>query len=213
MRPTTRLRLFDESKRAFDIIASAVGLVLASPVIAVTAALVRKNLGSPIIFRQERPGKNAHIFTLCKFRSMLEDDPTTRPIADEDRLTSFGRKLRATSLDEIPTLWNVLKGDMSLVGPRPLRVHYLPLYTSDQARRHEVRPGVTGLAQVNGRNGLSWEEKFCLDVEYVNRRSWKLDLTILLKTVRTVIAKEGVSYKGRATTYAFAGSEVGGDER
>jgi lipopolysaccharide/colanic/teichoic acid biosynthesis glycosyltransferase len=164
-------------------------------------------LGTPILFRQVRPGRNGRLFKLAKFRTMTDErDASGGLLPDASRLTPFGRWLRATSLDELPSLWNVLKGDMSLVGPRPLLVEYLPLYSSEQARRHEVRPGITGWAQVNGRNALTWEQKFELDVWYVDHRSFWLDLRILLMTVRKVFVREGISAKGEATMPRFTGT-------
>ena len=194
-------------KRFFDILLSALALIVLSPVFLILTILVRAKLGNPAIFRQERPGKNGRIFTLYKFRSMtdaVDDDGTLR--SDEERLTPFGKKLRSTSLDELPELWNIFKGDMSIVGPRPLLVEYLPLYDERQRRRHEVRPGLTGLAQVNGRNALSWEEKFALDVEYVDHISFLEDVKIILQTVKIVMKHEGISAEGEATMTKFAGS-------
>lgn len=195
---------FDHSKRLFDMIVSALALIVLSPVLAVISIVVRIKLGSPVIWSQERPGKDAQEFHLYKFRSMLSVDEDRT--SDEDRLTGFGKKLRASSLDELPTLWNVLKGDMSIVGPRPLLVQYLPLYSPQQARRHEVRPGVTGLAQVRGRNALSWEEKFLCDIEYVDSRSWRVDLAILARTVVAVIRRQGISAEGHVTMEEFQGN-------
>ena len=190
-------------KRGLDIVASTAGLVFLSPVMAVTALLVKKNLGSPVIFKQKRPGKDGEIFTLYKFRTMKDVDLTAGLIEDAQRLTPFGKTLRSTSLDELPSLFNVLKGEMSLVGPRPLLVEYLDLYTPEQARRHEVQPGVTGLAQVCGRNELSWEEKFNSDVGYVDERSLALDVKILLSTLRILWRREGITEAGHATTSKF----------
>lgn len=186
-------------KRLFDVYAAALALVALSPVIAVVALLVRSNLGRPVIFSQERPGLNHKTFTLYKFRSMRNPDAGRGLLTDQERLTRFGRLLRSTSLDELPTLWNVLRGDMSFVGPRPLLVEYLDRYTPEQARRHNVRPGITGLAQANGRNALTWDEKFRLDVEYVDSQSLLLDLRILARTARAVLAREGISHDGHAT--------------
>ncbi|MGP3535795.1 sugar transferase [Microbacterium sp. RD1] len=202
-----RLLSFDFLKRLIDVFASALGLVALAPVMAVLALLVAANLGRPVIFRQERPGLHGRIFTLCKFRSMRRPDERRGLVTDEQRLTRFGRLLRSTSLDELPTLWNVLKGDMSLVGPRPLLVEYLAQYTPEQARRHEVRPGVTGLAQVSGRNSLTWEDKFRIDVEYVERRSFSLDFQILARTMSAVIARRGISHEGHVTMTKFGGSD------
>ena len=193
-------------KRLLDVMLSAVGLLFLSPLLLLLALLVRVKLGAPVLFRQPRPGRGGRIFTLCKFRTMTDArtaDGRLRP--DAERLTTFGRMLRATSLDELPTLWNVLRGDMSLVGPRPLLVDYLPLYTPEQARRHEVRPGITGWAQVNGRNALSWEEKFALDVWYVDHRSLALDLRILALTCAKVLRRDGIAAAGEATMTRFAG--------
>lgn len=190
-------------KRGLDIVAAATLLILTSPVQAVVAVLVSTRLGRPVLFTQERPGLNAQVFTLMKFRTMANPDPAKGLVTDEERLTGLGRTLRATSLDELPTLWNVLRGDMSLVGPRPLLVRYLPRYTAVQARRHEVRPGITGLAQVSGRNALSWEEKFALDVEYVDHQSFGLDLSILWRTVTAVLRRDGISQDGHATMEEF----------
>jgi lipopolysaccharide/colanic/teichoic acid biosynthesis glycosyltransferase len=185
-------RLDDPVKRAIDLVVGSMALVATAPLQVLVAVLVRRKLGSPVLFRQERPGKDEQIFELVKFRTMREPDPTTGLVSDADRMMPFGSFLRSTSLDELPTLWNVVKGDMSLVGPRPLRVAYLPRYSSVQRRRHEVRPGITGLAQVSGRNHLSWEEKFRLDVFYVDQRSLALDLKILLRTVWKVVRSEGI---------------------
>ena len=171
-----RGRAYDPLKRAIDVTVSSVALVVSAPLQAVLALLVRRKLGSPVLFRQQRPGKDDRVFELVKFRTMLEPDPQRGLVTDEQRMTPFGAFLRSTSLDELPTLWNVVKGDMSLVGPRPLLVQYLDRYSALERRRHEVRPGVTGLAQVSGRNALCWAEKFALDVEYVDRRSLLLDL-------------------------------------
>ena len=196
-------RLYDFFKRFLDIVASVVALVLLSPVLVIVALLVAIRLGRPVLFVQPRPGRNGRIFRLRKFRSMRDIDEARGLVSDADRLTSFGRVLRSTSLDELPSLWNVLRGDMSIVGPRPLLVEYLPRYTPEQARRHEVRPGVTGLAQASGRNALSWEDKFALDVEYVENRSLKLDARIIVATIRSVIAREGISAEGQATMTKF----------
>lgn len=197
-------------KRLFDMIVAAIGLILLLPLLAVLALLVRMKLGKPILFRQIRPGRDGKPFQLLKLRTMLDrvgDDG--QPLADAERLTDFGRFLRSSSLDEVPELWNVLRGDMSLVGPRPLLMEYLPLYTPEQARRHEVRPGLTGWAQVNGRNALSWDEKFALDVWYVDHRSLWLDLRILWMTVRNVFSRQGISAEGEATMPKFTGSGRG----
>ena len=195
------------TKRLLDVAAASVGLIVAAPIMAVTAMAVRQNLGSPVLFKQERPGKDEKIFTLYKFRSMRDVDPEKGLVTDADRLTKFGKLLRSSSLDELPSLWNVLKGDMSLVGPRPLLVEYLSLYTDEQRRRHLVRPGITGLAQASGRNGLEWEETFALDVEYVDNRSLGADARILLQTLLTVLRREGISYPGQATIHRFEGAK------
>ena len=194
-------------KRAFDIAASASALVVLSPVLAITAYKVKKELGSPVLFRQTRPGLHGKPFEMIKFRTMKDAlDKNGNVLPDSERLTEFGKKLRASSLDELPELWNVLKGDMSLVGPRPLLMEYLPLYNAEQAKRHNVRPGVTGYAQVNGRNSLSWEDKFKLDTWYVEHQSLWLDMKILLKTVKKVIIKDGISAEGEATMTKFTGT-------
>ncbi len=197
-------------KRLIDIVGSAGGLALLLPVVLSVAIAIRLQLGSPVLFRQTRPGLHGRPFTMLKFRTMLDaHDAQGRPLPDSERLTRLGRFLRSTSLDELPELWNVLRGEMSLVGPRPLLMEYLPLYSAEQARRHEVRPGVTGWAQVNGRNALSWEEKFALDVWYVDHRSLALDLKILLLTVRKVFVREGISAEGEATMPVFTGNKTG----
>ena len=198
-------------KRTFDIVASASALVLLSPVLAITAYKVKKELGSPVLFRQTRPGLHGKPFEMIKFRTMKDaTDKEGNALPDSERLTEFGKKLRASSLDELPELWNVLKGDMSLVGPRPLLMEYLPLYNAEQAKRHNVRPGVTGYAQVNGRNSLSWEDKFKLDTWYVEHQSLWLDMKILLKTVKKVIIKDGISAEGEATMTKFTGTKFTG---
>ena len=195
-------------KRLLDIIISAVALILLCPVILWTSWKVRKHLGVPIVFRQSRPGLNAKPFELVKFRSMRDAiDSMGNPLPDAERMTPFGHFLRASSLDELPELWSVLKGDMSLVGPRPLLNEYLPLYNAEQARRHEVRPGITGWAQVNGRNSLSWEEKFKLDIWYVDNHTVWLDIKILLMTVRKVLVREGISADGEVTMSKFSGTK------
>ncbi|MGY2409955.1 sugar transferase [Pseudomonas pergaminensis] len=192
-----------------DILISAIALILLSPVIAWTSWKVRKHLGAPVVFRQLRPGLNAKPFELVKFRSMRDaTDSKGNPLPDAERMTPFGQFLRSSSLDELPELWSVLKGDMSLVGPRPLLNEYLPLYSAEQARRHEVRPGITGWAQVNGRNSLSWEDKFKLDVWYVDNRSIWLDFKILFMTVNKVLAREGISADGEVTMSKFSGSKI-----
>lgn len=198
-------------KRIFDIAVASVALIVLAFPMLVLAALVRINLGTPIIFSQERIGMGCNRFKMIKFRTMTDGcDDEGNLLSDDVRLTKFGRFLRATSLDELPELWNVLKGDMSIVGPRPLLVQYLERYTKEQNRRHEVRPGVTGWAQVNGRNALSWEEKFRLDVWYVDNNNLWLDLNILLKTVVAVAARKGISAKNEATMPEFKGSNDAG---
>jgi sugar transferase EpsL len=191
-------------KRILDVLLSALGLIVLSPLLLALALAVRLGLGAPVLFRQTRPGLHGRPFTLYKFRSLAEDQGGLR--SDEERLTRLGALLRRTSLDELPELWNVLRGDMSLVGPRPLLMEYLPLYTPEQARRHEVRPGITGWAQVNGRNAISWEQKFALDLWYVDHRSLWLDLRILALTLARVIAGEGISEPGQATATPFRGT-------
>lgn len=196
-------------KRLLDIVFSCLGLLLLFPVVALIAFLVRLNLGSPVLFRQRRPGLDGKPFWMMKFRTMRDAvDAAGNPLPDSERMTPFGSYLRASSLDELPELWNVLKGDMSLVGPRPLLMEYLPLYSPEQYRRHEVRPGVTGWAQINGRNALSWEEKFKLDVWYVDNQSFWLDLKILFLTIRKVIIRDGISATGEATMSKFKGSNM-----
>ena len=196
-------------KRLFDIIASASGLIFLSPVFLILIYLIRKNLGEPVFFTQERPGKDGKPFKMIKFRSMRDAvDQDGNPLPDSERLTPFGKKLRATSLDELPELWNVLKGEMSLVGPRPLLMSYLPLYNEFQNRRHEMRPGVTGWAQVNGRNALSWDEKFAHDIWYIDHYSFWLDMKILFLTVKKVFIKEGSSAEGEATMPYFTGNDT-----
>jgi lipopolysaccharide/colanic/teichoic acid biosynthesis glycosyltransferase len=194
-------------KRGLDIFAACVGLVAFAPAVAVVAALICATRGGPILFTQTRPGKNGRVFTLYKFRTMSGAiGPAGELLPDAERLTSVGRLLRRYSIDELPQLWNVLRGDMSLVGPRPLLVEYLPLYSAEQARRHEVRPGITGWAQVNGRNAQSWEERLRLDVWYVDNRSLWLDLKILGLTFLKVMRAEGVSRPGHATMPRFTGN-------
>jgi lipopolysaccharide/colanic/teichoic acid biosynthesis glycosyltransferase len=196
-------------KRSFDFIASIAAFLLLSPLLVAVALCVRANLGSPILFVQQRPGLNAKPFLLVKFRTMLDaTDETGATLTDDARLTRFGKFLRSTSLDELPELWNIIKGDMSLVGPRPLLMQYLPLYSPQQARRHEVRPGVTGWAQVNGRNLLDWDEKFKLDLWYLSHQSFLLDLKILLMTVRSVLARDGISNHEHATMPPFRGGNA-----
>ncbi|GAA5227784.1 sugar transferase [Paeniglutamicibacter antarcticus] len=198
-----RIQIYDVVKRGIDIFGAGTGLVVLSPVIGAVALVVRAKLGSPVLFKQDRPGRNGKIFTLYKFRSMLDVDETKNLVNDEDRLTSFGRVLRSTSVDELPSLLNVLRGDMSLVGPRPLLVSYLQRYTPEQSRRHEVRPGVTGLAQVRGRNAISWDEKFRFDVEYVDSCSFFLDVQIIVKTCFAVLRRQGITQADHVTTAKF----------
>ncbi|WP_267896962.1 sugar transferase [Sphingomonas edaphi] len=194
-------------KRWFDIAVSAIALILLSPILLTVGSLVAISMGTPVIFRQVRPGQHAVPFEMIKFRTMsITSGQDGNPLPDSARLTSLGRFLRATSLDELPELWNVFKGDMSLVGPRPLLMEYVPLYSADQARRHDVRPGITGWAQVNGRNAISWDEKFALDVWYVDNRSLWLDLKILALTVVKVFRRQGISAAGEATMTKFKGS-------
>lgn len=191
-------------KRLFDLVLVILSFPVWGPVMLAVAVLVRVKLGSPVFFRQKRPGRGGKIFELVKFRSMLAANGADgRPLPDAERLPAFGRALRASSLDELPELWNVLKGEMSLVGPRPLLVQYLPRYTPEQARRHEVRPGLTGLAQVKGRNAMTWEQKFAWDVRYVDERSLWLDIKILAATVGKVLRRDGISAAGEATMAEF----------
>lgn len=193
-------------KRALDFLLSFIALILLSPALLVTAMLVRVKLGKPVIFQQERPGKGEKIFKLYKFRTMTDArDEKGQMLSDEARLTKFGRALRSTSLDELPELWNIIKGDMSIVGPRPLLVRYLPLYNEKQRRRHDVRPGFTGLAQVHGRNSISWTEKFDWDVSYVDHVSFWMDVRILWKTVGIVLKREGISSDTSVTMEEFKG--------
>lgn len=214
----TRISASDVAKRAFDLVVGSLLLVAASPVMAVAALAVRVRLGRPVLFRQVRPGRDGRLFTLLKLRTMTEAaDPAGRPLPDAQRLTRLGRFLRATSIDELPELVNVVRGDMSLVGPRPLLVEYLSRYSPMQARRHEVRPGMTGWTQVNGRNALSWDEKLALDVWYVDHRSLLLDLRIIARTIPALLAGRGVNQPGHATMPNFqgpaasAGANAGGN--
>jgi lipopolysaccharide/colanic/teichoic acid biosynthesis glycosyltransferase len=194
-------------KRLFDVVVAAAGLLLLAPILAVVALLIRINLGGPVLFRQLRPGLDGAPFLLYKFRTMRDAvDATGTPLADEQRLTRLGHILRSSSLDELPELYNVLRGDMSLVGPRPLLMEYLPLYTAHQSRRHAVRPGITGWAQVNGRNAISWEQKFEYDVWYVDHQNFVLDLKILVLTVIQVFSRRGISHGEHATMPRFTGS-------
>lgn len=201
----------EEVKRLLDVIVVLIALVLIAPLMLMVALKIKQNLGIPILFRQIRPGLNGKPFEMLKFRSMRDAvDSQGNTLPDSERLTPFGKKLRSSSLDELPGLWNVLKGDMSLVGPRPLLVEYLPLYNQEQAKRHNVRPGITGWAQVNGRNAISWEEKFNLDVWYVENQSLFLDLKILLLTVKKVVVKDGITAEGHVTVEPFKGSNKQG---
>lgn len=195
-------------KRLLDIVIASSALVLLSPIYALVAYKVKKNLGSPVLFRQVRPGLHGKPFEMIKFRSMKDAlDTAGNPLPDSERLTPFGQMLRSSSLDEMPELWNVIKGEMSIVGPRPLLMEYLPLYNEQQAKRHNVRPGITGYAQVNGRNAISWEKKFELDTWYVENRSLWLDFKIMLKTVKKVLAKDDISAEGDVTMHKFTGSK------
>jgi len=198
---------YDRVKRALDIAIAVPLFILTLPIQAVTALAIRVRLGSPVLFRQRRPGLHGEPFVMVKFRTMLKVDPAHRLVDDASRMTPLGHRLRATSLDELPTLWNIIRGDISLVGPRPLLMQYLDRYSAEQARRHEVRPGLTGLAQVSGRNALSWEEKFRLDVKYVDHHSLFGDLKILLATLRSVVRRDGISAAGEATMPEFLGSD------
>ncbi len=194
-------------KRIFDFILSLVAIVILSPVLLIVAILVRTKLGTPVIFKQQRPGLNERIFTLYKFRTMTDErDEEGNLLPDEIRLTKFGKLLRSTSLDELPELFNILKGDMAIVGPRPLLVRYLPLYNEHQKHRHDVRPGFTGYAQVNGRNSITWEDKFDLDVEYTQRVSLLMDIGIILRTIKVVLLREGISSETSSTMEEFRGT-------
>ncbi len=194
-------------KRILDIILSLLAIIILSPLLAVTAVLVKTKLGSPVLFKQERPGKDEKIFTLMKFRTMTDErDENGELLPDEVRLTKFGKFLRSTSIDELPELFNILKGDMSVIGPRPLLVEYIPRYNKHQHRRHEVRPGLSGWAQVNGRNTVSWEDKFDMDVHYVDNYSFAMDVKILFMTVLNVLKKEGISSETSATMEVFMGT-------
>ena len=200
-------------KRLLDIVIASSALVLLSPVYALVAYKVKKNLGSPVLFRQLRPGLYGKPFEMVKFRTMKDAlDLDGNPLPDSERLTAFGKMLRSTSLDEMPELWNVIKGEMSIVGPRPLLMEYLPLYNEQQAKRHNVRPGITGYAQVNGRNAISWEKKFELDTWYVENRSLWLDFKIMLKTVQKVLSKDDISAEGEATISKFTGTSEPKDD-
>lgn len=195
-------------KRILDITLSGVAIIVLSPVMSITAILVRKKLGSPIIFKQKRPGKDEKIFTMYKFRTMTDErDEKGELLPDSIRVTKFGKMLRSTSLDELPELFNIFKGDMSVVGPRPLLVQYLPLYNEQQKRRHEVRPGLSGLAQINGRNAITWDEKFNYDVEYVEKVSFALDVSIVIKTMIKAFKQEDINADTAVTMEVFRGSE------
>lgn len=211
---TSRHRTGDRVKRAFDVATAAAALAATSPLLAVTAAVVRVRLGTPVLFRHVRPGRDGVPFTMLKFRTMSDArDDAGALLPDGQRLTRLGRFLRTSSIDELPELLNVLRGEMSIVGPRPLLMEYLERYTPEQARRHDVRPGITGLVQVSGRNALSWDEKFALDVWYVDHRSFLLDVRIIARTVRVVLRPQGISRPGHATMPNFQGSVDGaGDD-
>lgn len=201
------------AKRAMDILGAGIGLILFAPVLLLLWWLIRRDMGTPVLFRQTRPGRDGKPFEMVKFRSMKDAaSPDGTPLPDAERITPLGAKLRSSSADELPELWNVLKGDMSLVGPRPLLMEYLPLYSPRQARRHDLRPGVTGWAQVNGRNALSWDEKFALDVWYVENRTLWLDLRIIWMTIAKVLRRDGIAADGEATMPKFTGSNVTGSK-
>lgn len=206
----TERRRYDAVKRAFDLFVSGIGLIATAPVQAGVAVFALIALGRPVLFRQLRPGRGGATFEILKFRTMLHPDSTH--VTDGQRLTRLGRFLRASSLDELPSLWNVIRGEMSLVGPRPLMVEYLERYTPEQSRRHEVRPGITGLAQVSGRNDLDWDDRFRLDVDYVDSRCLKLDMVILLKTVQTVCGMRGINKSGFDTMPVYTGEKGAGNE-
>ncbi|WP_051209175.1 sugar transferase [Propionicicella superfundia] len=207
---TGRPAAYEAGKRVVDVVASALALVVLSPVVAAVAVLVAVRLGRPVVFRQERPGRGGELFTVVKFRTMLDVDESRGVVTNEQRMTPVGSWLRACSLDELPSLWNVLRGDMSLVGPRPLLPRYLPLFTPEQRRRHEVRPGLTGLAQVSGRNSLDWGRRLELDVHYVDHRCARLDAAILARTVLTVLRREGIRSEGCPVGEPFPGAGPGG---
>lgn len=206
------VRSYDAIKRVMDLTASIVALVVLSPVMGVTACLVAKRLGRPVFFVQDRPGLGGKVFRLKKFRTMLNVDEGLGVTSNEQRMTPFGMKLRSSSLDELPSLLNVVKGEMSLVGPRPLLVEYLPLYSREQARRHDVRPGLTGLAQVSGRNALDWESRFALDVEYVENRSLVLDAKIIVTTIVRVFQRDGINSEGHVVGAPFTGAARQADD-
>lgn len=209
MRPL-RLRAYVFIKRVFDILVSGTALLFLAPLLVIVAMLIAVRLGRPILFRQDRPGLGGRVFRLIKFRTMLNIDQERGLVTNEQRMTSFGSQLRAWSLDELPSLWNVFRGDMSLVGPRPLLVKYLPLYSTEEARRHDVRPGLTGLAQVNGRNTLDWARRFALDITYVDNRSIGLDLQILAMTVKKVFRRDGITSDGHVVGAPFVGPDETG---
>jgi len=198
---------YDRAKRLIDLVVSVPALVISLPIQALVAAAVAAKLGRPVLFRQQRPGLHGEPFEMVKFRTMLPEDPALGLVDDASRVTPLGHWLRATSLDELPTLWNIIRGHMSLVGPRPLLMQYLARYSPEQARRHEVRPGLTGLAQVSGRNGLSWEDKLRLDVDYVDHHTFMGDLKIIRDTFRSVIQRDGISAEGEATMSEFLGTD------
>jgi sugar transferase EpsL len=208
IRASTGHRMHDAAMRGFDVVVSAVALVVLSPILAAIAIVVRATMGAPVVFRDERAGRGGTAFTLVKFRTMraLAADECS-PDHDESRVTRLGRFLRSTSLDELPTLWNVLRGDMAIVGPRPLPLRYVDRYSARQRHRLDVRPGITGWSQVNGRNSLAWDERFDLDVWYVEHRSVSLDLRVLVRTVSTVLGREGISHDGHPTMPEFRGSK------
>jgi len=207
-KPVSVLGVRELIKRGLDIFGAGIGLIILSPVLLVIMVMIHRQMGAPVLFRQSRPGLHGKPFQMIKFRTMLNAvDVDGRPLPDAERLTKLGWFLRSTSLDELPELWNVLLGDMSLVGPRPLLMEYLPLYSFEQSRRHEVRPGVTGWAQVNGRNVIAWDEKFALDVWYVDNRSFWLDMKIIWTTIRKVLKREGISAAGEATMPKFEGEK------
>lgn len=192
-------------KRCLDVLLSATALVISAPLQLLIAIMIRRRLGTPVLFRQERPGRGEELFVLRKFRTMLDVDEVRGLTTDAERLTPFGAFLRSTSLDELPSLWNVFRGDMSLVGPRPLLVEYLELYTQQERRRHEVRPGLTGLAQVNGRNEIAWERKFAFDLQYIDQRTLGLDLSIIWQTIGKVFRRDGINEPGSRSATPFAG--------
>lgn len=200
-------------KRPMDFILSAFAIIFLSPILLIVSYFIRVKLGSPILFKQKRPGLNEKIFTMYKFRTMTDEkDENGQLLPDNIRLTKFGRLLRSTSLDELPELINIIKGDMSIVGPRPLLIQYLPLYNTHQKKRHDVRPGLTGLAQINGRNSISWDDRFYYDVKYVNNLTFAMDLRIILATIRKVVRKEGISSNTSVTMEAFHGNKEGSNQ-